>query len=110
MLCKLPSTGRQSYIRIKLRRDTHALLVEFKTSLKLKTGNALACYLLTYSGIMSSSRQDSQTEESIAGRCTKVELSFHGVSNMPYTVFRVRKLPTHYVYIQKYLNGFINSV
>ena len=68
-----PSVGRQSYIYIKLRRDTHILLIEFKTSLKLKSGDTLACYLLTSSGNTNSSRQDSQIKESIAGRCTKVE-------------------------------------
>ena len=50
----------------------------------------------------------SQVEESIAGRRTKVALSVHGASNMLYTVVCVHKLLTHYVYIQKYLNGFVN--
>ena len=93
MPCGLPSVGRQSYICFKLQRDKHTLLVEFKASLKLKSGDTLACYLLT------SSRQDSQIEESIAGRCMKVKLSVHGTSNMLYMVFHVRKLLTHYVRI-----------
>ena len=91
------SIGRQSYIRIKLRRDACELLVEFKASLELKSGDALAYYLHTSSGNASSNRQDSQIEESITGRCTKVELSVHGMSNMLYTVFCVRKLLTHYM-------------
>ena len=109
MLHGLPSIGRQSYVRIKLRRDTHTSWVELKASPKLKCDNALACYLLASSETASSSSQDSQVEESIAGRCTKVALSVHGKSNMPYTVVRVRKLLTQYVCIQKYLNGFVNS-
>ena len=51
MPCGLPSVGSQSYIHIKLQQDTHVLLVEFKASLKLKSGDALACYLLTSSGM-----------------------------------------------------------
>ena len=78
----------------------HVLSVKSKASLKLKSNNSLACYLLASSGTMSSSRQDSPVEESIAGRCMKVALSVHGASNMPYTVFRVRKLLTHYVHIK----------
>ena len=104
-----PSIGRQSYVRIKWRRDTHTSWVELKASPKLKCDDALVCYLLASSETASSSSQDSQVEESIAGRRTKVALSVHGTSNMPYTVVRVRKLLTHYVYIQKYLNGFVNS-
>ena len=61
------------------------------------------CYLLTSSGNLSSSRQDSQIEENIFGRCTEVELSVHGASNKPYmVVFHVRNLLTHYVYIYIY--------
>ena len=86
------------HIRIRLRRHTHALLVEFKALLKLKSGNVLACYLLTSSGNASSSRQDSQIEESIAGRCMKVKLSVHGASNKLYMVFCVCTLLTHYIY------------
>ena len=82
MLCGLPSIGRQSYICIKLRQDIHMLLVEFKALLKLKSGDALGCYLFTSSGNVSNSRQDSQIEESISGRCMKVELSVHGASNI----------------------------
>ena len=82
-----------------LTRHTHTLLVEFKALLKLKSDDTLACYLLASSGIVSSSRQDSQIEESIAGRCTKVRLSVHGTSNIPYALFCVRKLLTHYVYV-----------
>ena len=43
----LPSIGRQSYVHIKLQRDTHTLWVELKASPKLKCDDALACYLLT---------------------------------------------------------------
>ena len=50
MLCGPPSVGRQSYIHIKLQRDTHTLLLEFKASLELKSGDTLACYLFTSSG------------------------------------------------------------
>ena len=105
-----PSIERQSYVRIKLRQDTHTSWVKLKASPKLKCDDALACYLLASSETTSSSIQDSQVEESIAGRCTKVALSVHGMSNMPYTVVRICKLLTHYVYIQKYLNGFVNSL
>ena len=83
--------------------------IKLKASPKLKCDDALACYLLASSETASGSSHDSQVEESIAARRTKVALSVHGVSNMPYTVVRVRKLLTHYVYIQKYLNGFVNS-
>ena len=85
---RLPSIGRQSYVHIKLRRDTHTSWVELKASpkLKLKFDNALACYLLASSETASSSCQDSQVKESIAGRRTKVALSVHGTSNMLYTV------------------------
>ena len=76
----LPNIGRQSYVRIKLRRDTHMSWVELKASPKLKCDDALACYLLTSNETASSSSQDSQVEESIAGRCTKVALSAHGMS------------------------------
>ena len=58
-----PSIGRQSYVRIKLQRDTHASWVELKALLKLKSDDALACYLLTSSA---TARQDSEVEESIA--------------------------------------------
>ena len=98
---RLSSIGRQSYVRIKLQRDTHTLCVKLKASPKLKCGDALACYLLAPSETASSSSQDSQVEESVAGGRTKVALSVHGTSNMPYTVVRVRKLLTHYAYIQK---------
>ena len=75
MPLRCPSVG--SYVRIKLQQDTHVSWVELKASLKLKSDNALACYLLTSSGTTSSSRQDSQVKESIAGRC-EVALSVHG--------------------------------
>ena len=52
-----PSVGRQSYICIELRQDTHALWVELNALLKLKSDGALACYLLASSGTTSSSRQ-----------------------------------------------------
>ena len=55
------SVGRQSYVRIKLRQDTHALWVEFKTSLQLKSADVLACYNIIYLPPVetaSSSRQD----------------------------------------------------
>ena len=42
-----PSVGREWYIRIKLRKDTHALWVEAKHARKLKSDNALACHLLS---------------------------------------------------------------
>ena len=61
---------------------------ELKASLKLKSDNALACCLLASSGTTNSSRQNSQVEESIAGRCTKVALSVHGASNM-YAVYGI---------------------
>ena len=51
-----PSVGRQSYVRIKLQRDTHASWVELKASLKLKSDDVLACYLLTSSGMARKSR------------------------------------------------------
>ena len=51
------SVGRQSYVRIKLQQDTHALWVELKASFKLKSDDALACYLLTSTGTMGSNRQ-----------------------------------------------------
>lgn len=75
--------------------------VELKVSPKWKCNDALAGYLLASSETASSSIQDSQVEESIAGRRMKVALSVHGASNMPYTVVSVRKLLTHYVYIYK---------
>ena len=101
MPCRLPSIGRQSYIRIKLQQDTDASWVELKASPKLKCDDVLACYLLASNGTTSSNRQDSQVKEIIAGRCMKVALSVHGASNMPYTVVYVRKLLTHYIYMQK---------
>ena len=94
----LPSIGWQSYVCIKLRRDTYTSWVKLKASPKLKCDNALVCYLLAFSETVSSSIQDSQVEESIAGRCTKVALSVHDASNMLYTVVRLSKLLTHYVY------------
>ena len=106
---ELPSIGKQSYVRIKLQRDTHTSWVELKALPKLKCDDTLACYLLASTETTSRSSQDSQVEESIAGRRTKVALNVHGVSNIPYTVVRVHKLLTHYVYMQKYLNGFVNS-
>ena len=45
--------------------------VKLKASLKLKSDDALACHLLTSSGTASSSRRDSQVEESIFGRRMK---------------------------------------
>ena len=83
---RLPSIGRQSYVHIKLQRDTRTSWVELKSSPKLKFDNALACYLLASSETASSSCQDSQVKESIAGRRTKVAISVHGASNMLYTV------------------------
>ena len=109
MLCGLPSVGRQNCICIKFQRDTHVLLVKFKALLKLKSGDVLGCHLLTFSQNVSSNRQDSQIGESIAGRCTKVKSSVHGVSYMWYTVFCVSRLLTCFLHIQKYLNGFVNS-
>ena len=38
---------------------------------KLKSDDALACYLLTFIGTVNSSRQDSQVEESTVGRCNE---------------------------------------
>ena len=46
MLHGHPSVGRQSYVRIKLQRDTHVSWVELKALLKLKSDDALACQLL----------------------------------------------------------------
>ena len=53
----------------------------------------LACYLLASRGTASSSRQDSQVKESIAGRRMKFALSIHGAGNMLYTVFHVCFVP-----------------
>ena len=66
MPCGRPSVGRQSYVRIKLRRDTHASWIELKASLKLKSDDALARYLLNFSGTTNSSMQGRQFDESIA--------------------------------------------
>ena len=42
-----PSVGRETYIRIKLRKDTHVLWVEAKRARELKSDDALACHLLS---------------------------------------------------------------
>lgn len=41
-----PRTGRASYVRIKLRQVTHTSWVEMKNSLRLKSDDELASYLL----------------------------------------------------------------
>ena len=92
-----PNIGRQNYVCIILQRDTGS---NWRHHLNWKaTTHWLVTYLLTSSGTTctSSSRQDSPVKETIAGRCMRVALSVHGVSNVPYTVFRVRKLLTHYI-------------
>ena len=94
------SVGRQTYVRIKSWQDTHVLWVKLKASLELKSDKTLGCHLLASGKIANSSRQDSQVKESIGGKWMKVELSVHGTSKMSYTVFRVSKLLTHYIYIQ----------
>ena len=48
MLCGHPSTGREEYTRVKLKKDTHLLWTERKHTLHLKSNNELALYLIEY--------------------------------------------------------------
>ena len=41
-----PSTGREEYAYVKLKKDTHLLWTERKRTLHLKSDNELALYLL----------------------------------------------------------------
>ena len=41
-----PAVGRTSYVRIKLRQETHVSWVEMKRVLGLRSDNELACRLL----------------------------------------------------------------
>ena len=43
-----PSVGREQYVRIKLRKDTHALWVEVKRARLFKSDDALARHLLSF--------------------------------------------------------------
>ena len=42
-----PSVGREQYIRVKFRKETHALWVEMKRTNQFKSDNALARHLLS---------------------------------------------------------------
>ena len=43
-----PSVGREQYVRIKLRKDTHCLWVGVKRSGRFKSDDALARHLLSF--------------------------------------------------------------
>ena len=51
-----PHTGKASYIRIKLRQVMHTSWVEMKNSLRLKSDDELASYLLSTIEVHCSSR------------------------------------------------------
>ena len=46
MPCGRPSVGREQYVRIKLRKHTHALWIEVKRAHAFKSDDALAGHLL----------------------------------------------------------------
>ena len=73
MLPGRPSVGRASYIRTKLRKETHISWIKMKHSIRLKSDDALACHLLSTTATVLNVRDSMEANDLIRSRNTVSE-------------------------------------